>query len=248
MVVLLNPYRFAAAAPVAATALTLPGTNTNYASTPSHSSWDVLTGDLDLRAKIAPTDWSPDASKTLIARANNTGGQRVFNFYQGAGGANSGSLLLQWWDSSNVAQGGSPAAQSSVAASTIFTDGQPGWVRATLELNVAGVWNVKFYTSTDGSSWTQLGTTKVGGAATSLHGSTAPVSLGSFVGDTANGSQLFPGDLIKAEVRNGVAGTVVGSFDATAVTRTATRTPTTYTDPQGHVWTVNGTGWDWKTT
>lgn len=50
-----------------------------------------------------------------------------------------------------------------------------------------------------------------------------------------------------AEVRNGIDGTVVVSFDATAVTILGTRNPSTVPvgGTAGGDWTVNGSAWDW---
>jgi hypothetical protein len=88
-----------------------------------------------------------------------------------------------------------------------FSDGQAGWVRATLDLdNGAGSYELKFWTAPDSitvpTSWTQLGVTRTGTAIVSLVNSSEQLSIG----------PGLAGKFYRAIVRNGIGGTVV--FDA----------------------------------
>lgn len=205
--------------------LDLPGTNGNAVTTPDSAAASI-TGDIDIRVKMAPANWAT----TQYVLCKTQTGNASYNFLIVAG-----NLRLS---------GGTSAGSitNTSTATTGFANASTHWARAT-RASASG--EVKFYTSDDGSSWTQLGTTISGTAGTWVD-NTARVAIGT--GESATLDFLmFTGKIYYAEVRSGIAGTVVASFDATAVTKTATRTPTTYTAPTGEVWTVNGSAWDWVT-
>lgn len=92
-----------------------------------------------------------------------------------------GVLQLRWTTDGSTVN----ATQSSVA--TGITDGATKWVRATMDVNDgAGNRVIKFYTSDDGTTWTQLGTTASGPGTTSIFDSTAVIEVGSdIVGTTS---------------------------------------------------------------
>jgi hypothetical protein len=84
------------------------------------------------------------------------------------------------------------------------------WVRVTLDCDNGDTGHtVKFYTSTNGTTWTQLGTSVVVATANSIFDGTAPLEVGSNTGGTANN---LAGRVYRAIVLNGVAGDTV--FDA----------------------------------
>ena len=81
--------------------LYLPGIGANYASTPNATPLQI-TGDIDVRVKVALDDWTPAVSNTLIAKmsANNT---RSFTFIVGTdGGPNACIYISQGVDSNWV--------------------------------------------------------------------------------------------------------------------------------------------------
>jgi len=128
-------------------------------------------------------------------------------------------------------------ASSVAATSSIrvpFSDGQAGWIRATRSNSggPGGVYQVIFYTSSDGVTWTQLGTIVNGVSAANPTSTTNPVLIGAF--STASSQQVFVGSIYYVEIRNGINGTVVASpFLGVAVS---------VTDSAGNVWTLNSTG------
>jgi hypothetical protein len=117
--------------------LYLPGVASNYAYT-NHTSILMVSGDIELLARIAPTSWQPATAASVISKG--TG-------YQ-LGLASTGLTF--------TVNGTTVAA--TVAPS--FTAGSIGWVRATRS---ASTGTVTFYTAADSNSepstWTQLGST-----------------------------------------------------------------------------------------
>lgn len=209
-------------------ALYLPGTSGNYVSTPDAAGLDV-TGDIDIRIKAALDDWTPAANTALVAKyifgTNNRSYQLRVN--------TTGTLSLVW---STDGTSGTVVTATSTVAPTV-NDGEFLWVRATLDVdNGASGKDVKFYTSTDGWVWTQLGTTVTTAGTTSIFASTAPLEVGA----SENGTNtLLAGKVARWTVLSGIEGTPVASGDTT--------TPDdTFRDGQGNLWTVNGSGWSWK--
>lgn len=181
--------------------LVLPGTDVDYTYTP-HAAPLAISGDIDLIAHVTPTDWTPSVEKAFIARGNLSSGTNT-NYYLGLNNP-SGTIRVSWGDGTTL-----QTVYSTVA--TGVTDGTPKWVRATIDVdNGAGGYDVKFYLSDDGVSWTQLGATVTGGSTTSLYSSFIQALD---VGATVSGaSRRFTGTIHRVIVKDGIDGTTV--FDA----------------------------------
>jgi hypothetical protein len=205
----------------ATTGISLPGTAGNYVSAPSSAALQPA-GDLDLRVRATLTDWTPVAPNTLLAKWSD---------------ALSGYLLyIDTNGTLNLATSSASGQFANTASSVLgIADGAPKWLRGT-RANATGA--VTLYTSDDGSAWTQVGTGTSAAGAIDLNAA-VPVTVGA---NSAAGN-LLTGTVHRAIVMGG--GVTRADFDPSLVTRTATRTPATYTDAQGNVWTPNGTGWDW---
>jgi hypothetical protein len=213
-------------APSTVTVLTLPGTNGNAASTPDSVAASV-TGDIDIRAKLAPANWS--TTQYVISK-------------QGATTDSSYGLALVA-DKIRILGRVDAGSVSDLSSSTTtgFADGSVHWIRAT---RVADTGVATYYTSTDGAAWTQLGTT-VGGTTGNWVDSTVPVTIGTGI-DTLD-FLMFTGSIYHAEIRNGIAGTVVVKYDPSAIAILGTRDPTSLVSSTGETWTMNGSAWDWAT-
>lgn len=208
----------------------LPGTSGNYASTPDSAAVSI-TGDIDIRVQVALDDWTPSAAQELVTKWG--GAQNAFVFRL----LTDGSLAF-------FAAPDLGAGKFSVTP-VAFADGAAGWVRVTLDVDNEAVGNdVKFYTSADGVTWAQLGSTQTTALMTSITDTTATVVIGS-QSDGVTG--MLAGTVYYAEIRNGIGGSVVAKFDATAQTVRGIRTPSSWTATTGEVWTVNGTAWSWAT-
>ena len=201
----------------------LPGTAGNYVSTPDAASLDIV-GDIDIRARIAPDDWTPASESFIIAKYTTTGNQRSYALTLSATGA----LMLRW--SAN----GTAVLFETSSTVTGFTNGTTHWVRATLDVdNGAADAAVNFYTSEDGVTWTALGVPQLVGATTSIFASPAVLEIG---GRDAGTAELLAGKFFRGQVLSGIGGTAVASPIAAASSGTVTdATPLT--------WTLNGTAY-----
>jgi hypothetical protein len=204
------------------TYLYLPGVSGNTATSPDAAALDI-TGDIDIRVKIAMDDWTPSASNALIAKYG-TAGQR--SYYLQIDGT-SGTLSLTW-----SANGTALISQTSSVAPTIV-DGSTLWIRVTLDVdNGAGGYDVIFYTSTDGTNWTQLGTTRTGASTTSIFSGTSILEIGTW----GSGNAIARGKFFRAQVRNGIDGTV--AFDANFETSITSLNQTSFTESSANAATV----------
>ena len=170
--------------------LSLPGATGCYASTPSSTALNI-TGDLDLRLKVAMTDWTPSTQQDLMSKYG-ASGHRSYMLYLGGDGKP--GLI--------VSATGSGVVTATSSAATSVADGAVKWVRTT---RVAATGVVKFYLSDDGASWAQLGT-DVSSTASAIYASDAEVEVGASVGGT---SHYCTGKFHRAQILNGIDGTVV---------------------------------------
>jgi hypothetical protein len=200
----------------------LSGAFTNYMSIPDNPPLDI-TGDLDIRVKVALDDWTPAATQTLIAKYNTTGNQRTYRLDVPSPG-----ILTLVWSADGV--------NANTANSTVGTglaDGAVKWVRATLDVdNGAGGRDVKFFLSDDGINWTQLGSTVTSAGVTSIYSSNTPQEIGSY---NAGGASPAKGKFYRAQVLNGIDGTVVLDADASVITLPS---QTTFVDRSSNAYTV----------
>lgn len=216
--------------------LQLPGTagstSTNYASTPD-SVANSITSDIDIRAKASLTDWSVGSisgdtgGQYFLAKMSNQSGDRAFAFANIEG-------KLQFRASST----GIAVIEAVSTVGHGFSAGTVHWIRTTWRNSDD---RTQFFTSTDGSTWTQLGA-DVTLSLTGIANTVAAVTVGGSDGTPAAFGQLV-GNIYYAELRNGIDGPIVQSFNATAVTRLGTRNPSTVS--AGGPWTLNGSSWDW---
>lgn len=207
---------------VVSTVLSLPGTTNATASVADDNSFDV-TGDIDVRIKIAADDWTPADIQYLVSRH---GGGLSTNDSWGLQLRTDGTLKLRWTEGTTLRQ-----ADSSALG---LTDGQAKWLRVTLDVdNGASGCDVKFYTSDDGASWSQHGSTVTQAFTTSVNAGTYDL----YVGSNGLSSALFAaGDVSNVQVLDGIAGSAVIDIDFTSQTVGAT----SFTCGTGQTVTING--------
>jgi hypothetical protein len=166
-----------------------PGTTTDYMSVPDEAALD-LTGDFDLRARVALDDWTPAATTFIAGKIESY----MLN-------VNTDGTLLLWCYIPGFA-----GAASTVPTGT--ADGAARWVRVT---RASSSGDVKFYTSDDGVAWTQLGATVSLGA-----GALTPSAYGFFAGSRA--AATTPMKFYRAIVKNGIDGLTVLDVDTSVIT------------------------------
>lgn len=199
--------------------LYVPGAG-NTASTPD-SSWIDLSGDMSLSAHIKPNDWTPSTPQGIIAKFSPVTGSMSYALVL----LSDGKAALRWSSAS------SPSTQIQVSSSSAlpFKDGQSGWVRAKLDASGSST-DTTFWVSSDGTSWSQLGTS-------SINLSAAPVAVSSeplVVGALSDGSLPYSGAIYTADVRS-IQGALVAQFDPSSCDSTAQVCP----GPTGEEWSVS---------
>lgn len=145
-----------------------------------------VTGDLEVIVKFTPvTSWT--TAQNMVSKW--VTGQLGFIFAL----TSAGKLQLLWTpdNSTNINK------ISTVAVP--FTGTNAGWVRATLDVdNGASGNDLKFYTSTDGITWTQLGTTVTTAGVTSIYPATVAYQLwaGTYSWVSVRDAQLYGNDVV----------------------------------------------------
>jgi hypothetical protein len=196
----------------------LDGTSGCYFSTPDSAAVSI-TGSLDLRVRVALTDWTPSAAEVICGKWANL--QRSFLFFVDTNGT------LNFWYSPD---GTTERKAASTAAPTV-SNGAATYIRATY---ASGTGAVTFYTSSDGSTWVQLGDV-VAITSGTLFDSTAALEIGR----SGFNAAYMGGRVYSAQVYSGIAGTLVANFQPSAYTSGATwPAPTT-----GETWTRNGSAY-----
>lgn len=201
----------------------LPNATGNSVSVPDAAALDI-TGNIDIRAYVALDDWTPSAQNYLVSKWSTGQLSYVLLINQ-----SDGRPMLYW--STN---GTSSIARTATVSPTV-ADGQALWIRATLDVdNDAGGHDVMFYTSTDGVTWTQLGSTVTTAGTTSIFSGTSTVFAG-------GGS--FAGKLYRAQIYSGIDGTKVLDIDTSVVTESST----SFTAVTGQTVTINRSGLTYQT-
>jgi len=182
-----------------------------------------ITGDIDIAIKLTMTNWSEETTRSLVSKlgdAPNRGWAFIMKTTRELG---------FWWSENGTDLIG--PVYSTVAPTVV--NGTPIWLRVTLDVdNGAGGYDLKFYTSSNGNSWTQLGTTVVGGSTTSIHANTENLHLGN---KTMGASSPWEGKIYAARVKNSINGAVVASPSLGQ----AFPSGSTFTDAEGNTWTKN---------
>jgi hypothetical protein len=159
----------------------------NYIDMPSLSGSFIsaqalaLTNGFDLRAKLALNDISPTTVNTIMAQ-------------WGAGGN-----AFVWRFETDGEMGLYTDALTKFSSGVSLTDGTTSWVRVTRAGDT-----VTFYTSTDGSTWTTVGTS-TGNSTADLLASTELISVGAY----PDGSSFMMGRVFHTLAYDAVGGDLI---------------------------------------
>lgn len=208
----------------------LPGVFGNALSVTNSAALQI-TGDIDLRAYIAPDSWVPSSYVPIIWKILNSPSN---NFSYALGLNNAGRLLL------GVSLNGTTLLPDSISTvSTGFANGVAKWVRVT---RVASTGTVQFFTSDDGVTWTQLGT-DVSNTSGNIYAGTSNLYILS--ADLAGGgysSYVGPCKVFRAQIFNGIDGTKVLDIDTSTIKSGWDQyiVPQTYSGQTGAYFTGSG--------
>jgi hypothetical protein len=209
--------------------LWLPGASGNYVSAPDAAALSV-TGDIDIRVRVALSDWTGAAIQTLVAKYGSSS-TRSYMFDV----MTDGTLRLR-----TSSDGSATIVNGQSTAATGLTDGSSAWLRVTLDVDNGSASRVyNFYTADDSptmpTSWTQLGSTVTTAGTTSLFDSTSVVEIGS---TTVGTQQLATGTFRRVQILSGIGGSIAGEWRSDWG---AAR----FRDTAANIWTVNGTANAW---
>jgi lysophospholipase L1-like esterase len=187
-----------------------------------------ITGDLDVRVHAAADDWT---TGVLAAKFHNVP-DRSWRLYV------SGSNINFDW----TTDGSTLQTAASASLSGLVTNGVPIWLRVTLDVdNGSSQHAIAFYRSTDGATWTQIGSTTTRSGTTSIADTTAALTLGA---RSLGAAERFNGKIYEAEIRSGIDGTLV----APTLPELWEAQPSTYNGvlsgaPVLDVWNGSGSGY-----
>ena len=174
-----------------------PATVGNYLSVPTFHA----TSDMTVIARIRPASW---ADTRVIASKYRTG-LLSWAFRIHFTGA------LHWFRSVDGTLGVNVATSGSGSTSALPLD----WLYVAVSFAGSTDGTTRFWTSSNGSAWTQLGTNTIAGAAT-IFNSTSPIDIGAL---DAGLQQVFNGDIQYLSIRSGAGFTTSGPSGSTEIFR-----------------------------
>lgn len=196
-------------------ALLLDGTSGCWCTTPDAVALDIV-GDIDLRVEFQAFPGG-GVTQTFISKWTTTGNQRSYRM-----GSVFGLLTLHW----------SSTGIDDISDSNTTVNPSSTALRTTLDV-VNGVNHVsQYFAGQTLGLGTSIVTNTVAGN-TSIFSSSAVAGLG---GDDG-GTNPFKGRITRAEIRNGLDGTVVANPDF----RNLAPGTTSFVDGAGLTWTLQGT-------
>lgn len=200
------------------------------ASTPDNAALDI-TGDLDVRLELSLWNFSDVNTGGTVRATELIAKLEALTNKSWMLVISDGSLMLEWSTT------GSDTVQATATTPLRVPGSNPRMaIRATLDVNNgAGGHTVTFYRadSLDSETWEVIGEPVVGSGVTSIFNSTASLVVGNATNFAFN--PLPAGSFHRAEVRNGIGGTVVANPDFTAQASGTT----SFADAAGRTWTVS---------
>jgi hypothetical protein len=201
----------------------LSGVSGNYLGTPNAAA-NQITGDIDLRVYVSLPSWTPAVGAQGFISKSLNDGNAAYDF----GITTSGNIVFRYTGTGAFA--GLKTATSS--ASTGFAAGAASWVRVTY---ASATGKVNFSTSQDGVTYIALGTEQTITAGAIFAG-TDPIRVGSAA------ITAITGKVYRAQIYNGINGTLAVDFNASDWPETTTNGATAVSSTTGELWTLSNTG------
>lgn len=174
-------------------------TNANTFTTPDSAAVSI-TGDIDIRCRLALTAWTTgSASQDIVTRWETSNQSYLFRVNS------TGTLRFI------TTADGSTAVNAQSTAAVSFAANEAGWIRVTRDVdNGAGGNTTRFYTSSDGETWAQLGDPVVVASTTSIFDGTAVLRISGNGLATDTG---INGKIYRAQIYDGIGGTLKADFN-----------------------------------
>jgi hypothetical protein len=202
--------------PVAAEYLSCPGVTGNHASTPDSADASI-TGDIDIRADLSADDWTPSATKVILAKWGTSNLSYWFGLLT--------TGALSFGRSTNGT--GSNFRTSSVLG---FSDGSFHQIRVTYN-STSGL--TSFYEFVNGA-WSLINSDTMPGAGAIFDGNASVL-----VGDQNVTGFPWDGRIYRAKIYNGIDGTLAVDFNPADADGGDTSIVSSAT---GETWTIHQSG------
>ncbi len=186
------------------------GVSGNYCSTPNAAA-NQITGDIEIIAKIDKL--SIGSSEVIVSKWYDGTSAYICGF------TNANKPFLYW-----STTGGNFFYKE---AGDIISNGL-SWLKVNRNSTTG---DIKFYTSTNGVSYTQLGGTILS-TPSGIYAGTSSLKIG-----TSDGSEAFKGKIYSITISNSIGGSPVVDFNPASYN--AATSQTQWTSTTGEVWTIN---------
>lgn len=197
------------------------GLAANFVSTPNATA-NQITGNIEITAQINPLTLNID--QNIVNKSGVAGSTMGYNFFLNSGGG----LSFSFSPTGSVASRTTVASTASLtsvglSANTIF------WVKVTRNATNG---SIEFFTSTNGITFSQLGTT-INSIVGNLFNSTEQLNIGTW----GNVLHFFSGKIYRSSISNSIGGNPVVDFNPASYN--AATSQTQWTSATGEVWTIN---------
>lgn len=198
-----------------------------------------VTGDLDVRVSMKLPSWQPGETQAIAGKWTNDASRSWLLLL-----SSTGNLRYNWFDAAGTTVGDKSSTVTIAAAANTEL-----WVRVVHDVDNGAAGNdVKFYTSTDGVTWTQLGTTITTAGTTSLYASTSRYTLGKRGSNSlSEGARVY-----EVQIRDGINGPCVAPVMPELWARSIGAYEPTLEGAPVVTWLMagrsgGGLGYDWQT-
>jgi len=198
------------------------GVSGNYCSTPNAAA-NQITGDIEIESEVSFGSFS--TTDAIAIKSDGVAGGSAFGYYFFKTNA---SLSFAYSNVGTVVTRTTHTSTSDLT-SVGFSAGQKLWVKVTRQ---ASSGDIKFYYSSNGTTYTQLGTT-VSSTASTIANVNTPLVIGNW----ADILHLFFGKITRVKIKNSIGGTPVVDFNPASYN--AATSQTQWVSATSEVWTIN---------